>query len=157
MGVRLSKSAQDATSIHPGATGSDDAVVSSPQRPRLWKRTVGVAAMMAVLVVGGSAAAKGGANSSVASGSTGGLGASGAAPSSAEREGTQSPANLHGLFSVINIDRSVQSRQWQWGEVVEIDEISLTVRSIDGFSGSYLIGPGVSVTGIGIGDTGLTR
>jgi hypothetical protein len=53
---------------------------------------------------------------------------------------------------VLNRDGSAQLRRWQSGEVDAIDNLTLTVRSADGFNAQYLLGPGVSVTGIGIGD-----
>ena len=59
---------------------------------------------------------------------------------------------LHGEFRVLNRDGSAQVRQWQSGEVAAIDDLTVSVRSADGFSGRYLLGPGVSVTGIGVGD-----
>ena len=81
-------------------------------------------------------------------------GAGRAAASTAEAATTTAATaeSLHGEFAVINADRSVQTRQWQWGTVVALDAISFTVRSTDGFNGHYLIGPGVSVTGISVGD-----
>lgn len=53
---------------------------------------------------------------------------------------------------MLNRDGSAQLRRWQSGEVGAIDSLSLTVRSADGYAGQYLLGPGVSVTGIGVGD-----
>lgn len=102
-----------------------------------WKRSVGVAAMVAVLLVG-----------------TSGVAAAGSAPATAATTAAEpvQDSNLHGSFTVINLDRSVQPRQWQWGEVTALDAVRFTVRSADGFSGTYLIGPGVSVTGFAVGD-----
>lgn len=100
--------------------------------------------MVAVLIVGSAGAAA----AAPASGTAQVTETSGSADSPA-----QSDANLHGSFTVINLDRSVQPRQWQWGEVTAIDEVAFTVRSADGFDGTYLIGPGVTVTGIAVGDT----
>ena len=53
---------------------------------------------------------------------------------------------------MLNRDGSAQLRRWQSGAVDAIDTLTLTVRSADGFNGRYLLGPGVSVTGIGVGD-----
>ena len=110
-----------------------NAAPGDSSRKRWWQRTVGAAAVVAVLVIGGAGRA--------------------AASTPDTRSATTAGAeSLHGEFAVINADRSVQTRHWQWGTVVAIDAISLTVRSTDGFSGHYLIGPGVSVTGITVGD-----
>ncbi len=120
------------------------AAVESPTRTRLWQRTAGAAAVVAVLVVGNATAASGSERSDVAS--TSGHASSDPAAS------TRSSAALHGEFKVINRDGSAQLRRWQSGTVDAIDEISMTVRSADGFDSAYLLGPGVSVTGIGLGD-----
>jgi hypothetical protein len=66
--------------------------------------------------------------------------------------GERTGSALHGEFRVLNRDGSAQLRRWQSGAVDAIDSLMLTVRSADGFNGRYLLGPGVSVTGIGVGD-----
>ncbi len=71
---------------------------------------------------------------------------------SSESPRTQASAALHGEFRVVNRDGSAQLRRWQSGAVDAIDSMSLTVRSADGYDSTYLLGPGVSVTGIGVGD-----
>ena len=148
----MSLGTHDATADRSDGSGPDGAL-GNPKRTRLWHRSVGVAAMVAVLVVGASATAHGATVSSGGAAAGGARGESGSASAPSDADPTDPPANLHGTFTVVNRDRSVQSRQWQWGEVVAMDDVSFTVSSADGFNGSYLIGPGVSVTGIGVGDT----
>jgi hypothetical protein len=116
--------------------------VGNPGRTRLWRRTASTAAIVAVLVVGNGTQAQaavrpGGRTATVANSANAGQDAGSA---------------LHGQFRVLNRDGSAQLRQWQSGEVDAIDNLMLTVRSADGFNGRYLLGPGVSVTGIGVGD-----
>jgi hypothetical protein len=115
----------------------------SPGRARLWRRTAGAAAIVAVLVVGNAAQAQA---ASRAGGRTAEHGTSSAGA------GETAGSALHGEFRVLNRDGSAQLRRWQSGEVDAIDNLTLTVRSADGFNAQYLLGPGVSVTGIGIGD-----
>ncbi len=110
---------------------------------RGWRLTAGTAALMAVLVVAGSS----GANTRTSSRS----GRPTSTGNSAPRGATSNTA-LHGAFPVVNADGSTQVRQWQGGAVIAIDPLTLTVRSADGFTSSYLIGSGVSVAGIGLGD-----
>ena len=129
-------------------------------RSRLWRRTAGAAVVMAVLVVGNATVNSAAANASsrdigdAAKTSTAGTSMAGTptAGPAASHDAGASPAALHGEFKVINRDGSAQLRRWQSGAVDAIDEISLTVRSADGFDSTYLLGPGVSVTGIGLGD-----
>jgi len=111
---------------------------------RLWRRTAGTAAVVAVLVVGNATAA----GASTRAGHT-------PVPTAADNPSPAtdvSGAALHGEFRVINRDGSAQLRRWQSGAVNALDKISMTVRSADGFDSTYLLGPGVSVTGIGVGD-----
>ena len=113
---------------------------SESGRGRRWRRAAGVAAVVAVLVV---------ANAKAAGAST--L----RKPSKAEvATAAAMPSNGpdHGQFTVINADGSEQIRRWQWGEVVTVDDTSLTVSSPDGLAGSYQIGPGVDVADIAVGD-----
>ena len=117
--------------------------VENPTRTRLWQRTAGAAAVVAVLVVGNATAAS--ASVSPAAAATSGQ-------ASNEPAGASAAGALHGEFRVVNRDGSAQLRRWQSGAVDAIDTISLTVRSADGYDSTYLLGPGVSVTGIGIGD-----
>jgi len=109
-------------------------------RGRRWRRAAGVAVVVAVLVV---------ANAKAAGAST--L----RKPSKAEiatAAATPSNGPDHGQFTVINADGTEQVRRWQWGEVVTVDDTSLTVSSPDGLAGSYQIGPGVDVADIAVGD-----
>lgn len=125
-------------------SGDRPPAVEGPTRTRLWQRTAGAAAVVAVLVVGNATAASGSERSDVAT--TSGHTLSDPAAS------TPASAVLHGEFKVINRDGSAQVRRWQSGTVDAIDEIPMTVRSADGFDSAYLLGPGVSITGIGLGD-----
>lgn len=120
--------------------GNRPPATESPTRTRLWQRTASAAAVVAVLVVG---------NATAATGRSGGAASSGHASSN---PAAQSSGALHGEFRVVNRDGSAQLRRWQSGAVDAIDTISLTVRSADGYDSTYLLGPGVSVTGIGLGD-----
>ena len=109
-------------------------------RGRRWRRAAGVAAVVAVLVV---------ANAKAAGAST--L----RKPSKAEIATPAAPPPNgpdHGQYTEINADGSEQVRRWQWGEVVTVDDTSLTVSSPDGLAGSYQIGPGVDVADIAVGD-----
>ena len=106
-------------------------VGSGRGRGRRWRRAAGVAAVVAVLVVANAKAA--GAEVATAA-------------------ATPSNGPDHGQFTVINADGSEQVRRWQWGEVVTVDDTSLTVSSPDGLAGSYQIGPGVDVADIAVGD-----
>lgn len=114
--------------------------VGASRRARLWQRTAGTAAVVAVLVV---------SNATTASAASRPSGSATAPTSTAP---TSTSALLHGEFKVINRDGSAQLRRWQSGTVDAIDAISMTVRSADGFDSAYLLGPGVSITGIGLGD-----
>ena len=119
--------------------------VGASLRARLWQRTAGTAAVVAVLVVSNATTANAAARQS---GSV--TAPTSTAPTSTAP--TTTSALLHGEFKVINRDGSAQLRRWQSGTVDAIDEISMTVRSADGFDSAYLLGPGVSITGIGLGD-----
>jgi len=124
--------------------------VESPSRNRLWQRTAGAAAVVAVLVVGNATAAN--ASTATTSAPAAGKVAAGQETSDSAAGGHASTAALHGEFRVVNRDGSAQLRRWQSGAVNAIDTMSLTVRSADGYDSTYLLGPGVSVTGIGLGD-----
>lgn len=148
----------------PPATHTSTEVVNSAPGSsgvsRLWRRTAGAAAVVAVLVIGNATVNAGSASASTRLNSTTATvpvtGTATVSSSGASHPGTDgsAPADaaLHGEFKVINRDGSAQLRRWQSGSVNAIDEISLTVRSADGFDSTYLLGPGVSVTGIDIGD-----
>jgi len=131
---------QRSSSVDLGAI--PDGPVSNPERNRLWRRTASAAAIVAVLIVG---------TATQAQAATGQAGRTAASTSSAG-VGESIGSALHGEFRVLNRDGSAQLRRWQSGEVDAIDNLALTVRSADGFNGRYLLGPGVSVTGIAIGD-----
>lgn len=119
-------------------------------RSKLWRRTAGAAAVVAVLVVGNATANSAAANASGRP--TSAPGSTWTATTVGSASARTSASALHGEFKVINRDGSAQLRRWQSGAVDAIDEISLTVRSADGFDSTYLLGPGVSVTGISLGD-----
>jgi hypothetical protein len=128
--------------------------VESAARSRRWQRTAGAAAVVAVLVVGNATAANATSADATATHATR---ADPSARSSGPHQSSESPrtqasAALHGEFRVVNRDGSAQLRRWQSGAVDAIDSMSLTVRSADGYDSTYLLGPGVSVTGIGVGD-----
>jgi len=135
-----SADSQALSSADPGAAPDAPA---NPGRARLWRRTAGAAAIVAVLVVGNATQAQAAPRSN---------GSTAAPTNSSAGVGEVAGSALHGEFLVLNRDGSAQLRRWQSGEVDAIDNLALTVRSADGFNGRYLLGPGVSVTGIGIGD-----
>jgi hypothetical protein len=129
--------------------------VGTSRRARLWQRTAGTAAVVAVLVVSNATTASAAARPSGSASAPTSTAPTSTAPTSTaptSTDPTTTSALLHGEFKVINRDGSAQLRRWQSGTVDAIDEISVTVRSADGFDGDYLLGPGVSITGIGLGD-----
>jgi hypothetical protein len=137
-------------------------------RSRLWRRTAGAAAIVAVLVVGNAtqaqASTRTNSRSVVPTGSNSAevgerpelahdfVAGDGSELAPADFVAGDGSSALHGEFRVLNRDGSAQVRQWQSGEVNAIDTLTLSVRSADGFNGRYLLGPGVSVTGISVGD-----
>lgn len=124
----------------PAAAAAVGTGISS--RNRRWRRTASAAVIVAVLVIGNAAQA----TAAVPGGRTA------ASPKGTGAEAATAGAALHGEFKVLNGDGSAQLRRWQSGQVGAIDNLSLTVHSDDGFDGQYLLGPGVSVNGIRVGD-----
>lgn len=111
-------------------------------RRRWWQRSAGVAVAVAVMVLGSTATAGG---------------ATPRKPTPAEIDVIAAePADgpVHGEFPVVAADGTVQTRRWQWGEVVEIDvsdSALITVASEDGYASEYRVGPD-QATGLAVGD-----
>ncbi|MET0865019.1 MAG: hypothetical protein ABWZ98_11840 [Nakamurella sp.] len=139
------------------------AEVRNPPRTRNWRRTASAAAIVAVLVIGNATQAQAASAPSVrtAEPETNSAGIGDSVPSASADGSGLAPDDvlagdtgsaLHGEFKVLNRDGSAQLRRWQSGQVDAMDNLALTVRSADGYRSRYLLGPGVSVTGIGVGD-----
>lgn len=90
--------------------------------------------------------------------------ASGATPRKPSRSeiavAAAAPADgpVHGEFPVPAADGSVQTRRWQWGEVVAVgpqtgsaEPTSITVASDDGYASDYRIDPDLAA-GLAVGD-----
>lgn len=65
---------------------------------------------------------------------------------------------VHGEFPVVAADGSVQTRRWQWGEVVSVvrapgpaQPVSITVASEDGYASEYRVDPDLAA-GLTVGD-----
>ncbi len=58
---------------------------------------------------------------------------------------------VHGEFPVVDADGTVQTRRWQWGEVVAVDSARITVASEDGYASDYRLDP-AQVGRIAVGD-----
>lgn len=133
------------------AAKSDERAGQRPverSRPRWWHRPAGVAVAAAVLVVGSTATANT-------------AGATPRKPTPAEIDVVAAePADgpVHGEFRVIAADGTVQTRRWQWGQVVAVlaaadpgEPSSITVASEDGYASDYRVDPDQSA-GLAIGD-----
>ncbi len=126
------------------AAGEPDS--AAPRRLRWWQRTAGVAAAVAVMVLGSTV---------TASGSTP------RKPSRAEIDtvaAVRADGPVHGEFPVVDADGSVQLRRWQWGEVVAVeaapdpdDPARITVASQDGYASDYQVEP-AQADGLTVGD-----
>jgi len=127
---------------------------STIERPRagLWKRTAGVAAVVAVLIVGNTTRATAAAPSAVATLSTGSYTWHVALPPASSASDADTGPQ-HGEFPVVNADGSVQIRRWQSGAVVASTEGSVTVLSSDGYRSEYRLGTGVDVQAVKDGAT----
>lgn len=101
-------------------------------RPRWWRRSAGVAVAVAVMVMGSTATAS----------ATGPRKPSSAEIATAAAEPADGP--VHGEFPVVAADGTVQTRRWQWGQVVAVDPADptlITVASDDGYAGDYRVAP----------------
>jgi len=122
---------------------STDRVEPRNRRRRWWHRPAGVAVAVTVLLGSTGPAA----NASVHRPTRAQLAAVAA-------ETVDGP--VHGEFPVVQADGSVQTRRWQWGEVVAVDQpragepAVLTVASVDGFAGAYRVGAD-QLAGIALG------
>src|SRR5664279_6100650 len=141
----------------------DEPLAGAVGMTRFWRRAAGTAAIVALLIVGNATQATAAATSTgratnpvsnTAAGAASRPAASAGSDNSAGDDDSRASAGspLHGEFNVLNRDGSAQLRRWQSGQVDAIDSVSVTVLSADGFNSRYLLGPGVSVTGIGVGD-----
>src|SRR6478736_1894279 len=92
-----------------------------PQRSpvRRWKQAAGAGAVVAVLIVAQSTAAKAASPpTATATLSTGAYTWHVANPPAGDTENPPDQgAPLHGEFPIVNVDGTVQIRRWQWGAV----------------------------------------
>jgi hypothetical protein len=129
-----------------------EVLTATTERPRvsLWKRTAGVVAVAAVMIIGNTATASAAPPSPVATLSTGHYTWHVARPA-ADAVVPAAEAPQHGEFPVVNADGSVDTRRWQSGTVVTVSDGSVTVLSSDGYRGVYRIGSEVDVHAVGVG------
>lgn len=140
------------------ADPAEESVVrtETAQRPRvsLWKRTAGVVAVAAVLIVGNTSTASAAAPSAVSTLSTGKYIWHVALPpatAAAGADASDEKGPEHGEFPIVDADGTVHIRRWQSGTVVASTPNSVTVLSSDGYQGVYQLGAEVDVQAIADG------
>jgi hypothetical protein len=70
------------------------------------------------------------------------------------RGGAMAPAGaLHGEFVVATQDGGTQTERLQNGSVTAVTAGLVSVTSTDGFAATYVVGSGVDVSGVAVGDT----
>ena len=139
-------------------------------RARHWKRSAGVAAAVALLVVGPARTA--GASTPEPKDASSSRYSPTAAPSrfstlstgsyawhvastpaadhrKSGQDGAAGPA--HGEFPVVAVDGTVQTRRWQWGRVDRVAEGWFAVTSDDGYRDEYALGAGVDPSAVTVG------
>ncbi len=150
--------------------GPDAAPVHRATRSRQWKRSAGVVAAVALLVVGPARSAAATAPqqrsdaapaqspatqpsrfSTLSSGSYAWHVASSPAPSKPDDEHDGSGGPLHGEFPVVAVDGTVQTRRWQSGRVVTVSDGWFAVISDDGYRNEFALGAGLDLTEIQVG------
>ena len=136
-------------------------------RWKTWQKVAAGGTLAAVVAIGGVAAVSaanassdeaatsqaGFAGRTPASGGSGGIGDSGRTGARGGLAGVMELANaLHGDF-VVSTGSGTQTMRLQSGEITALSGDSLTVKSSDGYTSTYLVGSGVDVSGLATGDS----